>query len=160
MEMGTIEDKPNITQEAEEEATQEEEEDPWTTRDGMKGSPQEEEEEDRTGSKRPGKKTRTNRELTESKTCNQEVAETPTPTEVTEIMMWVNIIPLIMGIQEKEKGAQVPEDIQTGTSAQEEAKTEEEEIETTVQEVTEVTEMVEMVGGSKATTAEETARGP
>ena len=62
-----------------------------------------------------------------------------------------------MGTQEKGKEAQVQGDIKTGTVAQEVFKTGGEEIETLALEVI---EMVDMVGEVRATTAEETARGP
>ena len=83
-----------------------------TIRDGKKSSPQEEEEEDKIGNRKHGEKTNNNRELIESKICNPEEVETPIVTEVTDTVMWENTSQQIMGMDpEKEKGAQVPEDI-------------------------------------------------
>ena len=156
MVMATIEEEGTQMATIEEEDTQEEEEDPWTTKDGMKNSPQEEEE-DRAGSKKPGKNIRTSNGPTEIRICNQVVIQSLTPIEMMEIMRWESITPQTMGTQERGKEAQVLEGIQTGTIAQEVAKTGEEETGTLAQEVT---EMVDMVGEVRATTAEETARGP
>ena len=81
MGMETIEEEDTQMVATEGEDTQEEEEDPWTTKDGKKISPQEEEE-DKAGSREPGKITRTSN----GQIDNLVVTQSPIPLVMTEIM--------------------------------------------------------------------------
>ena len=154
----------------EEEVIQEEEEDLWITKDGMRNN----QEEDRIMNREHGKITKISSGLTGTRTCHREVTldqtigQTGTRIGHREVILdqtngqigtrtcHKEIITLMsMANQERGKEVQVQEDIQIETVAQEVAKIEEGEIDTLVQEM-----MEDMVGGVRATTAEETARGP